>query len=132
VNARWRAIEGRSLELAEEIEAVNPLLAEHLRETVPDGFGNADMHVGVMRDALSVIAERMPEHASEVHEIVRALDDLPSVIGRRGRVFVTRTRDGDYTCGWEDEDWLESAEPETFDAAMQWARRRSDDIHVSE
>jgi len=139
VNPRRVVVEDRVLSLADAVASESLVLAARLRGAVPEDYGLCDEHLPVLREALRRIATSLPGHGTDVGRILAALDDLPAHIGRRGRVWIGDDGAGAYSAHWEDEDWLEgSPDGISFDAALTWARRRTDDVrmgdgrHVSE
>jgi hypothetical protein len=134
VNPRRIVVEERVLSLADAIASESPLLAARLREAVPDDYGLCDEHLPPLRELLSRIAASVPEHGTAAGRILAALDDLPAHIGRRGHVWIGRDWADGYTAHWEDdEDWLEDGPNGVpLDAALAWARRRTDDVRMSD
>ncbi|MGN6612475.1 MAG: hypothetical protein ACTHLJ_11925 [Angustibacter sp.] len=134
MNPRQVVVEDRVLALADAVDADDPMLAARLRECVPDGFGNCDEHVPLMREVLVRVAVQLPAHERAVDRLLGALDDLPSVIGRRGRVWVGQDPlDSElFSAYWDDEaGWLEERpEPGALTDVLAWAERRSDDVRV--
>jgi hypothetical protein len=126
-------VEDRVLSLADAIASTSPVLAARLREAVPETYGLCDEHLPLLREALSRVATSFPGHGVDVGRILAALDDLPAHIGRRGHVWIGREGARGYTAHWgDDEDWLEGGPDEVpLDAALAWARRRTDDIRFS-
>lgn len=130
VNPRRMVVEDRALALAEALDADGrTYAAARLRGAVPETFGLCDEHVPLLRDALTAIAEGAPPHADHARRVLAVLDDLPSHIGRRGRVWVRADGDGTYSAFWDDADWLEQGPTDVLLAdALAWAAKRSDDV----
>jgi hypothetical protein len=132
VNPRRSAVEDRVLSLADVLEADSPVLAARLREAVPETFALCDAHVPVLRQFLDDVAGSGSRHSATAVRILAALDDLPSHIGRRGRVWIGHGEGDTYSALWDDdEDWLEDG-PEfaSLTAVLAWAWRRTDDIRM--
>lgn len=126
-------VEDRALSLAEKLDAAgHSLRAAQLREVVPEGFGNCDEHVEGLRRALTAIFG-LSDFEEESRRILAALDDLPAVIGRRGRVWVSKDMHADeYSAYWDEDDWLEDGpQGVPLATALAWAERRSDDVRTN-
>jgi hypothetical protein len=84
----------------------------------------------MLRSALTAVGQ-LPEYAADSGEILDALDDLPSYVGRRGRVRIGRDLEDSYSWYWEEDDWLElGPERASMAAVTQWAALRSDDVRL--
>jgi hypothetical protein len=128
-NPRRMLIEDRALALANRLaDDGEPLRAAVLRESVPETFGNCDEHVPCIRAALTDLSSR-EEYADDCQKVLAAMDDLPTFLGRRGRVWVAREATTGYTAFWDEDDWLEQGPVEAPpEEVLFWAMRRSDDV----
>jgi hypothetical protein len=125
-----------------------PRLGAYLSELLPDGPAPHDEHLPELRLRLERIATDPALDQPLRQEAAHLLDvagDLPSAIGRMGRVWIAwwfarrpqdaATHPAHYWCYWEglDEDsgLLENGmEFEKLQDALAWARRRADNIIV--
>jgi hypothetical protein len=116
-------VEDRALALADDLAMQGHAgLAARVRGAVPETFGLCDEHVPLLRDALTAVVEGAPTYADHVRRVLAVLDDLPSHIGRRGRVWVAANGDGTYSAFWDDADWLEQGPMDVPLAdALAWA-----------
>lgn len=123
-------VEDRALALADQLDALGLTgLAARVRGAVPETFGLCDGHVPLLREALHAVADATPVHAPAAARVLAALDDLPAFIGRRGRVWIARHRDGTFSAYWDEDDWLEEGpRAASLDVALAWAAARSDDV----
>jgi len=89
-----------------------------------------DEHVPLLRQAPQANAK----YAPDVNKILAVMDDLPSHIGRRGRVWVSQDRTtGSYSAFWDDDDWLEQGpEGVARETALAWAALRADHLRLTE
>lgn len=123
-------VENRALALADDLADQGRVgLSARLRGTVPDTLGQCDEHVPLLREALETVARFAPEHKAAAERVLAALNDLPTFIGRRGRVFVGVRMDGTWSAYWEEDDWLEEGPKNVpLDVALAWAGQRSDEV----
>ena len=156
---RREVLEDRCLKLVTELRIRGEnRRASFLNEVIPDGPNGSDEHLTLLIERLDEVAAdiRLP---SEVRVEARALAagarDLPSLIGRCGRVFVVWHEDvspmahwptlehteSGYLCSWQpytddgdnspDHDLYEDGPQfERLPDALAWARRRTDWITV--
>ncbi|WP_157371596.1 hypothetical protein [Angustibacter sp. Root456] len=132
MNPRTVAVEDRARSLAEVLAPIDPGLAARLRECIPDGDGSCDEHLASLRAVVQQVATSRADCSAAAQRLLDAIDDLPAVIGRRGRVWVAEDLDqpGRFSAYWEgDPGWLEQG-PENvpLDEVLAWARRRTDDL----
>jgi hypothetical protein len=149
MDQRWDALEGRAVVLADRLRVSSRAdLGAYLSEVLPDGPAPQDEHLPELRIRLARVAAEPALDESLRVEAAHLLDvasDLPSAIGRAGRVwiawwFARRPQDAvthppHYLCHWEglaDDGGLLENGPDLEDLhdALAWARRRSDDIVV--
>jgi hypothetical protein len=132
VNPRTVVIEERARALAEALQSSEPGLAARLRECVPESDGTGDEHLALLRAVVQQVAAAHTPTAAAAQRLLDAIDDLPSVIGRRGRVWVAEDGEqaGRYWAFWDEESgWLEQGpQTGTLDEVMSWAGRRTDDV----
>src|SRR3954468_8482668 len=130
------------------------LRASFLGEAIPDGPLGNDEHLALLAHRLDEVAadDRIgQELRAKARTLAVSARDLPSVIGRRGRVFVVWSENrserdssgpeglaGEYSCSWQpfcetdDDDPTDDAlyedgpEFEHLSDALTWARRRTD------
>lgn len=132
VNPRTVVVEDRALALATALEPIDPALAARLREQVPEGYGACDEHLPSLRAVVRQVAGGHTECSPGARRLLDAIDDLPSVVGRRGRVWVAEdgAQPGRFSAYWDDDPgWLEQGpEAAPLDEVVAWARRRTDDV----
>ena len=150
MDLRRGALEGRVALLADQLGVSSRAdLGSYLSELVPDGPApDDDGHLPELRIRLArIAADRALDEQLRV-EAARLLDvatDLPSAIGRTGRVWIAwwsarRPQDAavhpsHYLCYWEglaDDSGLLENGPNFDDLhdALSWARRRADNVIV--
>lgn len=104
-------------------------LAARIRGSVPETFGLCDEHVPLLREALHAVVATGSPHSDGASKALAALNDLPAHIGRRGQVWVGRSRRGAYSAHWTDDEWLEQGPLDVpLAEALTWAEARSDDV----
>jgi hypothetical protein len=149
VDRRRDALEGRAALLSDRLrQSSRADLGAYLSELLPDGPAPHDEHLPELRIRLARVAAEPALDESLRLEAAHLLDvasDLPSAIGRTGRVwiawwFARRPQDAathppHYLCYWEgladDSGLLENGPDfEHLHDALAWARRRADNIVV--
>ena len=155
---RREALEDRCLNLVTELRIRGEdRRASFLNEVIPDGPIGSDEHLALLIERLDEIAadtRLVPDVRDEARALAAGARDLPSLIGRRGRVFLVwyepplrwradpldQTESG-YECSWQpytddgddspDHDLYEDGPRfEALTDALEWAQRRTDWITV--